>query len=63
MICSNCKHFFSVGRRPDGTPNGVGFVLEGGKEITLCANCLIELGKMSQDQQEAFFDSLTGDVQ
>lgn len=63
MICSNCKHFFSAGHRIDGTPNGVGFVLEGGAEITLCANCLIELGKMTIDQQGAFFDRLTENLQ
>lgn len=31
MICDNCKHFFLSGNRPDGTPNGVGFVLKNGK--------------------------------
>lgn len=54
MICTNCNKFFMNGNRPDGTPNGAGFMLRGGKKVTICADCLISLGKMGEKEKEAF---------
>ena len=58
MICDNCKHFFTAGNRPDGVPNGVAFVQKNRKKITMCADCIIKLGKMDEDQKKAFFENL-----
>lgn len=58
MICTNCKKFFMRGNRPDGLTNGVDFVLKGGKKITMCADCLISLGKMGEKEKEAFMERI-----
>ncbi len=58
MKCDNCKKTFEAGNRPDGLPNGVGMVLENGKQITLCADCIILLGKQAKSGQATFLDKL-----
>ena len=55
MICNVCKKYFTSGHRPDGTPNGVAFVLKNEGKITMCAECLINLGKMSEQEKDDFF--------
>ena len=60
MICKGCKHFFTSGNRPDGLPNGCGFQLDNGKIINLCADCLIRLGQMDDEQKREFIDQLKG---
>lgn len=42
MKCDRCGKEFLPGNRMDGTPNGVGFVLKGGRRVTLCADCIID---------------------
>ena len=58
MIYKNCKRFFMEGNRSDGMPNGVGFVLKNGRKIDLCADCLISLGRMDDEQKEAFMKKM-----
>lgn len=58
MICSKCKNGFYKGIRPDGLPNGVGFEMEDGLVIHLCANCIMELGKLDRESQEEFIGEL-----
>ena len=58
MICNSCKKYFTDGNRPGGMPNGVAFVLQGGKRITVCADCMISLGKMDDDHKREFLDTL-----
>lgn len=60
MICDKCKRFFMAGNRPDGIPNGVKMILKNNESITLCAQCLIDLGKMNEDQKAEFFNELKG---
>ena len=57
MICDNCKKFFMNGNTK-GMPNGVAFVMNNGDKVTMCQRCLIELGKMSDDEKNTFFDEL-----
>lgn len=45
MICSICKKKFNAGIRPDGLPNGVGFVMDDGKVHDVCSECVMKLGK------------------
>lgn len=40
MKCDKCGKEFKPGNRPSGVPNGVGFVLADGTEITICAECI-----------------------
>jgi UDP-glucose 6-dehydrogenase len=58
MICDNCKKFFISGNRPDGIPNGVKMLMRGNKSITMCAECLIAVGQMNQEQKDEFFEQL-----
>lgn len=58
MKCDNCKKEFKSGNREDGIPNGVGFQMEDGTTITLCADCLIELGKLDEKGRNKFFKRL-----
>ena len=46
ITCNGCGHKFTPGRRPDGLPNGMGFIAEGGKAINMCADCLIKQGTL-----------------
>ena len=57
--CDKCKKDFSeVVDRSDGLPNGVGFELENGKVITLCADCIKDLGSRDARGKDAFFKEL-----
>lgn len=58
MICDNCKKFFLSGNRPDGIPNGVEIIQKDGKSITMCAECVISIGKMDEKEKAEFFDRL-----
>lgn len=44
--CDKCGAVFISGNRPDGLPNGVGFALQDGTFVNMCANCMIKLGKL-----------------
>lgn len=56
MKCDNCKKEFVAGNRGDGIPNGVGFQMKDGTVITLCAECIIELGKLNDKGRKEFFN-------
>jgi len=56
MKCDNCKKGFVAGNRADGIPNGVGFQMTDGTLITLCAECIIELGKLNDKGRKEFFE-------
>lgn len=58
MKCDNCKKGFVAGNRADGIPNGVGFQMKDGTVITLCADCIIELGRKSHKGRKEFFENL-----
>lgn len=58
MKCDNCKKVFVAGNRADGLPNGIGFEMKDGTVITLCAECIIELGRMSNKGIKEFFENL-----
>ena len=45
MKCDKCGREFEPGNRPDGIPNGVGFVIKDGRVITVCAECIIKNGR------------------
>jgi hypothetical protein len=51
--CDKCKSNFLIGNRADGTPNGVGFQLQDGRIINLCADCISELGRLREKKDEA----------
>ena len=58
MKCDKCKKEFTSGNRADGTPNGVGFELQDGSVITLCAACLMKLGSLDGKGKDTFFREL-----
>lgn len=41
MKCVVCGKEFFPGNRPDGIPNGVGFISPTGKMVDICAECVI----------------------
>ena len=48
--CMRCGKTITPGNRPDGIPNGVGFEIEHGVVINICAECMIEEGKKREGQ-------------
>lgn len=45
LKCDLCGIKFKPGNRPDGIPNGVSFVLNTGKTVTYCADCIMKIGQ------------------
>jgi hypothetical protein len=66
ITCDKCSSIFITGNRPDGTPNGVGFQLQNGRLINLCAECISKIGRLKEAGDEAglkeFFDDLGVEV-
>lgn len=58
MKCDNCKKVFVAGNRADGLPNGIGFEMKDGTLITLCAECIMELGRLDDKGKDKFFEKL-----
>ena len=58
MICDNCGKEFSIGNDQHGNPNGVKMILAGGDSITMCSDCIMNIGTMDDDQRKAFFKEL-----
>ena len=56
--CDKCGRTFVDGSHGDGIPNGVGFMLDDGRLINLCANCIIKLGKLKEEGKKKFFEDL-----
>jgi hypothetical protein len=61
MTCDKCGKTFSGGQRKDGIPDGITLLLKTGKNITVCADCLIKLGRASQEERDRFFEEMAGD--
>lgn len=59
MKCNKCGKHFEEGNT-NGLPNGVAFVLDHGKTITLCQECVIELGKMNDADKDKIIKSWIG---
>lgn len=46
IVCSDCGRVIDPQKkRKDGLPDGVGFVLENGKVVNVCTECIAEVGK------------------
>ena len=58
--CDMCKKIFLPGNRPDGTPTGVSFVLEDGRKITACSDCIEKVGE-NPEYLEDFLDVWEGE--
>jgi len=58
QICDKCGKTFEAGNRPDGFPNSMGFIQKDKKKITVCADCIIEIGKADEQQRREFFEKL-----
>lgn len=55
--CDSCGNRFTFGNT-NGMPNGVTIGGSDGKTTTLCQKCIIELGRMDEDQKKVFFEKL-----
>lgn len=55
--CNNCDSIIDT-PRGDGLPSAVGFEMKDGGIVTLCADCLIKLGKMDDKGKHDFFKKL-----
>ncbi len=64
--CDKCNNTFVAGNRADGTPNGVGFQLQDGRILNICADCIDELGRLREAGEEAkikkFFEDMGVEV-
>jgi hypothetical protein len=59
MKCAKCGKGFKKGNMPNGCPNGVGFVLEDGRQIDLCYSCIVKLGMIKDEKKkDEFFKEL-----
>lgn len=47
LMCSSCGKKFVPGHKGNGIPNGVGFVLNNGNVINMCADCLMDMDKVN----------------
>ena len=63
MKCDRCKNHISKKIiRGDGLPNGMTFQRQEGKDITLCADCIMELGQLDDEGKKDFFEKLGVEV-
>lgn len=54
--CNKCgKYVDYKKKRPDGNPPIIGFIQDNGKGINVCADCIMELGRLPEDQRDEFF--------
>ena len=61
--CDKCGNYISQTLiRPDGVPNGVGFELENCRVITLCADCIKDLGRLKALGDQAGIDAFFDDI-
>ena len=59
MKCDRCKNHISKKIiRADGLPNGMTFQRYEGKDITLCADCIMMLGQLDDEGKKDFFEKL-----
>ncbi len=57
ISCDKCESIIVSGNT-NGLPNGVGFELQDGSVITLCAACLMKLGSLDEKGKDKFFKEL-----
>lgn len=50
--CDYCGKWFEVGNRADGIPNGFSFVKQDGSTLTICSECIMEIGKGINDTSQ-----------
>lgn len=48
IYCDSCGKTFTPGNRKSGVPNGIGFVLEDGRQVNMCADCLMDMDKVTE---------------
>ena len=48
--CHVCGKKFLPGTQPDGLPNGVGMIMENGKTLNFCTECVKQLCDKSKDE-------------
>ncbi len=60
--CDKCDSVFISGNTPDGLPNGVTFQLQDGRAITLCHNCIMQLGRLNEAGDNAGVKSFWQDL-
>lgn len=58
--CDMCGKVFEPGNRPDGTPNGVCFVLSDNSKINACSECIEKVGE-NPEYLEDFLDVWEGE--
>ena len=56
MKCDCCGAEFEPGEIVDGVPNGISFALKDWTKITMCIDCLIALGQMTDKERNDFFE-------
>lgn len=59
--CNKCGKEFACGNRADGLPNGVGLELKNEKTIYICSDCILELGKLTDEEQERFIGDIVAE--
>ena len=61
MTCEYCGKEYEAGNRPEGFPNGMTFIGKDGHKMTICADCLIRIGRSEDGTlRYAFFKQVTG---
>lgn len=58
MKCDKCGKNFKRGNRPDGIPNGIGFQLQDGRVINVCADCVMSFRTA---EWKAWLDAIRGE--
>ena len=58
MKCLSCGKTFKKANWIDGMPNGMTFVLQSGKQITVCRGCIIKIGMMNDTDKNEYIKSL-----
>lgn len=55
--CIRCGKRYLV-QSLNGLPSMLGFVQKDGRVINMCQKCLMDMGKMSDEEKDAFFESI-----
>ena len=55
--CKKCGQRYPI-ILGDDLPAMVGFVTEDGKQINVCKRCIMDLGRMNDDEKEQFFKEI-----
>lgn len=48
ITCDGCGNTFTPGNRKSGIPNGVGFILDNGQQVNVCADCMMNEDKVKE---------------